>query len=153
VVSTDWSLTIRVLARRSATVFYTDAAEPPSGIFTARFSPDSKYIAAGCNDGQIHVIESLLSSRNAFISSQPLRYGKLTEEDYVLFSNIKGLLNVSISRLMAGSLLLPRRTFRFVCGTYATDREEQCGTDSTSPSQFHSVQMGDMSRLEMGMVL
>jgi hypothetical protein len=80
---------IRVLARRSATVFYTDAAEPLTGIWTVQFSPDSKYIATGGYDGKINVVERFLFFSEGIISSNHFRYLKLTEEDYVPFSNMK----------------------------------------------------------------
>jgi WD40 repeat protein len=152
VISTDFSFIIRVLTRRSATVFYTDAIEPTSGIWTIQFSQDSKHIATGGLKGQINVVEISFASQNVFISLKHFRYGKLAAEDCVPASNMEDLSIVSISPLMASPLLLPHRN-HFVYGTYVTAREEHCGMDPRPSCQLHLVQMGDILWLEIGMAL
>lgn len=105
---TDRNFMIRVLAERSATVFFTDAAETPSPVWSVRFSLDNKYIAAGNHTTTVADFSSLDVTNLV----KHLRYGKLIENEYVPSSNMASVFPIFLQTAVS---LLPSTTTRFAC--------------------------------------
>jgi WD40 repeat protein len=118
-----------VLVDHGTLVIYSEAATAAAaaskkapGLWSVRFSPDTKSIATGGRDGQIKVCIDV-SRKSLLIDVAGLfRFGRLNANDYAPSSRNVHTSLVSTFRLMVVSSLLLPGTVRFVRGPHGMAR-------------------------------
>jgi hypothetical protein len=131
VVSTNSSFIISILAERSATVFYNEAADHPLqyGLYGSALTTST--LPLGQMKGQINVVENFLffpECAHLIEISQIWEIGRRRVR--AIFKH-ESLSNLSTSLLMAVSLFPPLTTIQFVCGAYVMAQKEHCRTEPT----------------------